>query len=101
MQGHHIQIRMQMQYFEEYQQRVSDIIGPEETQRLVKKALTLITLGANDFVNNYYLPFSSTSRQFSIPDYVVYLISEYSSILMVFTIRFIPYISLIIIPFSF
>ncbi|XP_071702397.1 GDSL esterase/lipase LTL1-like isoform X2 [Rutidosis leptorrhynchoides] len=80
--GHHIKIRMQIQYFKEYQERLSDRIGPEESQRLVNKALTLVTLGANDFVNNYYLPLSPTSRQFSIPDYVVYLISEYRKILM-------------------
>ncbi|KAG5224140.1 GDSL esterase/lipase LTL [Salix suchowensis] len=37
----------------------------------------------NDFVNNYYLvPFSARSRQFALPDYVVYLISEYRKILM-------------------
>ena len=75
-----------MQYFEQYQQRVSDIIGPEETQRLVSQALTLITLGGNDFVNNYYLvPFSARSRQFNLPDYVVYLISEYRKVLAVRT----------------
>ncbi|KAL9998564.1 putative triacylglycerol lipase [Helianthus debilis subsp. tardiflorus] len=77
-----IRIALQMQYFEQYQQRVSDIIGPEETERLVNSALTLITLGGNDFVNNYYLvPFSARSRQFSLPDYVVYLISEYRKVL--------------------
>ncbi|KAL8240095.1 hypothetical protein R6Q59_013450 [Mikania micrantha] len=77
-----IRITLQMQYFEQYQQRVSDIIGTEKTQKLVNQALTLITLGGNDFVNNYYLvPFSARSRQFSLPDYVVYLISEYRKVL--------------------
>ncbi|KAI3776370.1 hypothetical protein L1987_46148 [Smallanthus sonchifolius] len=77
-----IRITQQMQYFEQYQKRVSDIVGPEEAQRLVNQALTLITLGGNDFVNNYYLvPFSARSRQFALPDYVVYLISEYRKVL--------------------
>ncbi|MFS8019764.1 putative triacylglycerol lipase [Helianthus anomalus] len=77
-----IRITQQIQYFEQYQQRVSDIIGPEETQRLVNQALCLITLGGNDFVNNYYLvPFSARSRQFALPDYVVYVISEYRKVL--------------------
>ncbi|KAI3796891.1 hypothetical protein L1987_39578 [Smallanthus sonchifolius] len=77
-----IRITQQIQYFEQYQERVSDIIGPEETERLVNQALTLITLGGNDFVNNYYLvPFSARSRQFALPDYVVYLISEYRKVL--------------------
>ncbi|XP_047169417.1 GDSL esterase/lipase At5g33370-like [Vigna umbellata] len=77
-----IRIYRQLQYWEEYQQRVSAIIGPEETQSLVEGALVLITLGGNDFVNNYYLvPYSARSRQYNLPDYVKYLISEYKKVL--------------------
>lgn len=79
-----IRITRQLQYFEQYQQRVSALIGDEETVRLVNEALILMTLGGNDFVNNYFLvPFSARSRQFRLPDYVVYLISEYRKILVV------------------
>ncbi|XP_027350877.1 GDSL esterase/lipase LTL1-like [Abrus precatorius] len=78
-----IRITRQLQYFEQYQQRVSALIGEEQARRLVNQALVLITLGGNDFVNNYYLvPFSARSRQFALPDYVVYLISEYRKILV-------------------
>ncbi|KAJ1414657.1 SGNH hydrolase superfamily [Sesbania bispinosa] len=78
-----IRISRQLQYFEQYQQRVSALIGEEEAVRLVNEALVLITLGGNDFVNNYFLvPFSARSRQFALPDYVVYLISEYRKILV-------------------
>ncbi|CAI9759263.1 unnamed protein product [Fraxinus pennsylvanica] len=77
-----IRIGKQLEYFQQYQTRVSRLIGPTETQRLVNEALVLITLGGNDFVNNYYLvPFSARSRQFSLPDYVRYLISEYRKVL--------------------
>ncbi|KAL5768074.1 hypothetical protein ACOSP7_014654 [Xanthoceras sorbifolium] len=77
-----IRITKQLEYFQQYQQRVSALFGAERTQRLVNEALVLITLGGNDFVNNYYLvPFSARSRQFSLPNYVVYLISEYRKIL--------------------
>uniref|UniRef100_A0A0A0M3C0 Uncharacterized protein n=1 Tax=Cucumis sativus TaxID=3659 RepID=A0A0A0M3C0_CUCSA len=73
-------IRMfrQYEYFEEYQRRVGRIIGEERTKELVKGALVLITVGGNDFVNNYYLvPFSARSRQYSLPDYVNLLIRLY------------------------
>uniref|UniRef100_A0A2N9HNQ1 Uncharacterized protein n=1 Tax=Fagus sylvatica TaxID=28930 RepID=A0A2N9HNQ1_FAGSY len=64
-------------------QRLSALIGQAQAQELVNNALVLITLGGNDFVNNYFLtPFSARSRQFSIPDYSRYLISEYRKILM-------------------
>ncbi|CAN1233859.1 GDSL esterase/lipase LTL1 [Linum perenne] len=79
-----IRITRQLQLFQQYQQRVSGLIGVEQAQRLVRESLVLITLGGNDFVNNYYLvPFSARSRQFALPDYVVYLISEYRKILAV------------------
>ncbi|KAF8392085.1 hypothetical protein HHK36_022426 [Tetracentron sinense] len=77
-----IRIFKQLEYFQQYQQRLSGLIGPAQTQQLVNQALVLITLGGNDFVNNYYLvPFSARSRQFSLPDYVRYLISEYRKVL--------------------
>ncbi|VFQ92645.1 unnamed protein product [Cuscuta campestris] len=77
-----IRIGTQLQYFQQYQQRVSQLVGEEGTRQLVNEALVLITLGGNDFVNNYYLvPFSARSRQFSLPDYVRYLISEYRKVL--------------------
>lgn len=77
-----IRITKQFEYFQQYQERLSSLIGPEETQRLVNGALVLLTLGGNDFVNNFYLiPFSARSRQFSLPDYIDYLISEYKKIL--------------------
>ncbi|KAF5749280.1 putative zinc finger protein [Tripterygium wilfordii] len=78
-----IRMFQQLQYFIQYQQRVAAIIGPEQTQQLVNGAIVLITVGGNDFVNNYYLvPFSARSRQFSLPDYCRYLISEYRKLLM-------------------
>jgi phospholipase/lecithinase/hemolysin len=77
-----IRMEKQLRYFEQYQNRVRRLIGEEATRRLVRSALVLITLGGNDFVNNYYLlPFSARSREFALPDYVSYLISEYRTIL--------------------
>ncbi|XVF06480.1 hypothetical protein REPUB_Repub06bG0051900 [Reevesia pubescens] len=78
-------IRMfkQLKYFQQYQTRLADLVGRDEAQLIVRKSLVLITVGGNDFVNNYYLiPFSPRSRQFSLPDYVRYLISEYRKLLM-------------------
>ncbi|KAK7344124.1 hypothetical protein VNO77_13424 [Canavalia gladiata] len=79
---HIIHIYKQLKLFAHYQQRLSAHIGEEGARIVVNRALVLITLGGNDFVNNYYLvPYSPRSRQFSLPDYVTYLISEYRQIL--------------------
>ncbi|KAH0714449.1 hypothetical protein KY285_007231 [Solanum tuberosum] len=78
-----IRMPQQLDYFRQYQRRVSGLIGEASTQRLVNQALVLMTLGGNDFVNNYFLvPNSARSRQYSIPDYVPFLIREYRKILM-------------------
>ncbi|CAN6245627.1 unnamed protein product [Urochloa humidicola] len=77
-----IHISKQLLYFEQYQKRLSSLIGHERTARLVNGALVLIALGGNDFVNNYYLlPYSARSREFSLPDYINYILSEYRQIL--------------------
>ncbi|XWS58452.1 hypothetical protein CRYUN_Cryun08bG0034800 [Craigia yunnanensis] len=78
-----IRMYKQLKYFEQYQTRLADLVEYDEAQRIVNDALVLITVGGNDFVNNYYLvPFSPRSRQFRLPDYVRYLISEYRKLLM-------------------
>ncbi|OAY41999.1 GDSL esterase/lipase At5g33370 [Manihot esculenta] len=77
-----IRMFQQFEYFQEYQQRVAALIGDEQTEELVNEALVLITVGGNDFVNNYYLlPNSLRSQQYALPAYVQFLISEYSKIL--------------------
>lgn len=74
----------QLDYFQAYQNRVSFLIGPARTKKLVNQALVLITVGGNDFVNNYYLvSYSARSRQFTLQDYVKFLIIEYRKLLQV------------------
>ncbi|XP_037488501.1 GDSL esterase/lipase LTL1-like [Triticum dicoccoides] len=78
-----VRMSRQLHYFHEYQGKLRAVVGASEAKQIVNRALVLITLGGNDFVNNYYLiPFSLRSLQFSLPDYVRYLISEYKKILM-------------------
>lgn len=80
---------LQLEYFKEYQQRLSNKIGEKRAKELVNQALVLISLGGNDFVNNYFLyPFSVRSQEASLSDYVRYLISEYRKILVVSVFSF-------------
>ncbi|MED6181223.1 hypothetical protein PIB30_017419 [Stylosanthes scabra] len=77
-----IRMYRQLEHFEEYQRRVSAIIGAAGAKRLVNQALVLITVGGNDFVNNYYLvPYSVRSQQYPLPQYVPFIISEYRKLL--------------------
>ncbi|KAL1338476.1 hypothetical protein HN51_033109 [Arachis hypogaea] len=77
-----IRMYRQLEHFEEYQRKVSGIIGASAAKNLVNQALVLITVGGNDFVNNYYLvPYSVRSQQYPLPQYVKFLISEYRKLL--------------------
>ncbi|KAF8006244.1 hypothetical protein BT93_K0511 [Corymbia citriodora subsp. variegata] len=77
-----IRIVRQLQLFQQYQARLSALIGRPQAQQRVNQALVLITLGGNDWVNNYFLtPVSARSRQFTIPQYAQYLVAEYKKIL--------------------
>ncbi|XP_051140112.1 GDSL esterase/lipase At5g33370-like isoform X2 [Andrographis paniculata] len=77
-----IRIHEQLNYFAQYKERLSEQIGKGNADRVVAESLVLITLGGNDFVNNYYLvPFSLRSQQFSIQDYVPFVVSHYKTIL--------------------
>ncbi|XP_073353096.1 GDSL esterase/lipase LTL1 isoform X6 [Aegilops tauschii subsp. strangulata] len=77
-----IRIVQQLQNFQDYQQRLAAYVGEDAARERVSQSLVLITLGGNDFVNNYYLvPFSARSQQFKIHDYVHFIISEYKKVL--------------------
>ncbi|XP_058183243.1 GDSL esterase/lipase At5g33370-like [Rhododendron vialii] len=77
-----VRIYQQLANFQQYQQRVSALVGKDQAKKLVNQGLVLITLGGNDFVNNYYLiPFSARSLQFALPAYIPFLIAEYQKIL--------------------
>ncbi|VAH34068.1 unnamed protein product [Triticum turgidum subsp. durum] len=79
-----IRIAQQLQNFQDYQRRLAAYIGEDAARERVSQSLVLITLGGNDFVNNYYLvPFSARSQQFEIHDYVPFIISEYKKVLAV------------------
>lgn len=73
-----------MYYFEQYQRRLISLIGLDKARKLVNNALVLITLGGNDFVNNYFLaPITARRIQFNLQDYTTFLIAEYKKILKV------------------
>lgn len=77
-----IRIAQQLQNFQDYQRRLAAYIGEDAARQRVSQSLVLITLGGNDFVNNYYLvPFSARSQQFEIHDYVPFIVSEYKKVL--------------------
>eukprot|EP00253_Pinus_taeda_P018766 PITA_18766 len=72
-----IGIQQQFEYFREYQRRIAAIIGVPATRNLVSEALVSVTLGGNDYVNNYFLPMSARAQQLNLTDYTQLLVSEF------------------------
>ncbi|KAD4178783.1 hypothetical protein E3N88_27374 [Mikania micrantha] len=64
----------ELEYFKEYQNKMRILFGAAEATKLLSEALYLISLGTNDFLENYYaLPFRPT----------VYSVEEYENFLLV------------------
>lgn len=79
-----LKISDQLELFGQYQERVSALIGAEQSERLVNDALVLITVGGNDYVNNYFLtPVSLRQMQYNLEEYSRIVITEYHKILKV------------------
>ncbi|KAF5749281.1 GDSL esterase/lipase [Tripterygium wilfordii] len=77
-------IRMydQLDFFRKYQRELIAHVGADKAKEIVNGALFLVVVGGNDFVNNYFLvPHSARSNQFSLHDYVPFLISQFKPIL--------------------
>ncbi|GLJ06818.1 hypothetical protein SUGI_0049150 [Cryptomeria japonica] len=77
-----LRIYQQFDLFNEYKGRITRMIGAARANRLVSQALFSITLGGNDYVNNYYLtPVSARSLEYNLPDYTRFIVSEYKKYL--------------------
>ncbi|GLJ40659.1 hypothetical protein SUGI_0839520 [Cryptomeria japonica] len=74
---------VQLEFFREYQNRVAAIIGRSAADQMVANGLISITLGGNDYVNNYYLvPVSVRSVEYpNVADYNNFIVREYKKIL--------------------
>ncbi|EFJ38217.1 hypothetical protein SELMODRAFT_403122 [Selaginella moellendorffii] len=55
----------QIGLFQRYQSQVSSLIGPQATGRLIANSLVSVTVGGNDYINNYLLPGSARRAQLS------------------------------------
>jgi hypothetical protein len=73
----------QLGLFADYKQRVSKAIGAAMAEELLGSALYSLTFGGNDYINNYLRLFSSSSMEYSLPQYQQLLLSAYKAQLTV------------------
>ncbi|KAK3128394.1 hypothetical protein QOZ80_6BG0460950 [Eleusine coracana subsp. coracana] len=66
---HAIPLSQQLEYFKEYQSKLAAVAGSNQAHSIITGSLYIISAGASDFVQNYYInPFlykTQTAAQFS------------------------------------
>lgn len=63
----------EVEYYKDYQNKLIANVGEQKAKFIISEALYLISMGTNDFLENYYtLP--NTQSQYSVDEYQVFLI---------------------------
>ncbi|KAI9187165.1 hypothetical protein LWI28_025066 [Acer negundo] len=62
----------EMEYYKEYQETLRGYIGNEKANEVLGEALYLISIGTNDFLENYYI-LPKRSSEYSVEEYQIFL----------------------------
>jgi phospholipase/lecithinase/hemolysin len=66
----------EVEYYEEYQRRLRARVGPSRAAAIVRGALHVVSIGTNDFLENYFLPLGmGRSAQFTVPEFEDFLVA--------------------------
>ncbi|KAL8468149.1 hypothetical protein ACS0TY_031403 [Phlomoides rotata] len=69
-----LSISKQLEYFRHYKVQLRNLVGAKESKRIIHNALVFLSMGTNDFIQNYYIE-PTRSKQYNIEQYLNYLIS--------------------------
>ncbi|KAF5764907.1 putative triacylglycerol lipase [Helianthus annuus] len=69
-----IPLSKQLEYFQEYKIRMEKLVGKDNAHKIVKNAVFVLSMGTNDFLQNYYID-PTRSQRFTIAQYQRYLIN--------------------------
>ncbi|KAK0599307.1 hypothetical protein LWI29_004134 [Acer saccharum] len=62
----------EMEYYKEYQETLRGYLGNEKANEVVGEALYLMSIGTNDFLENYYI-LPKRSSEYSVEEYQIFL----------------------------
>lgn len=72
-----ISLTQQLQYFQQYQSKVERSVGRANVSSIVSQSLYIVSAGASDFVQNYYIS-PELLRQYTVPQFVEFLMQQFS-----------------------
>ncbi|KAG2656590.1 hypothetical protein PVAP13_1KG096000 [Panicum virgatum] len=65
----------EVEYYEEYQRRLRVRLGPRRAAAVVRGALHVVSIGTNDFLENYFLLATGRFAQFTVPEFEDFLVA--------------------------
>lgn len=63
----------ELEYYKEYQKTLRAYLGRKKANHILRESLYLMSIGTNDFLENYYI-FSGRSSQFTVRQYEDFLV---------------------------
>ena len=70
-----IPLSKEVEYYEEYQRRLRARLGPRRAAAVVRGALHVVSIGTNDFLENYFLLATGRFAQFTVPEFEDFLVA--------------------------
>lgn len=67
----------QLEYFEHYRIHLRKLVGEEKAEFIIRNALYIVSMGTNDFMQNYFLE-PTRPKQFSLQKFQNFLLSRMS-----------------------
>jgi len=78
-----IPLNKQLEYLTKTKAEFVQLVGGLKTDEIFAKALWYVTIGSNDYINNYLLTGSATSKQYTPQQYEDLLITTFDQQLRV------------------
>ncbi|XP_052159312.1 GDSL esterase/lipase At4g26790-like [Oryza glaberrima] len=66
----------EVEYFKEYQRRLRRHAGRAAARRIVRDALYVVSIGTNDFLENYFLLVTGRFKQFTVGEFEDFLVAQ-------------------------
>lgn len=78
-----ISLTKQIEYLKHYKLHLRKLIGGEKAEETIKNGVFVLSLGTNDFLQNYFLNTIRSRQYTSVPRYQDYLVSRMSTAIKV------------------
>ncbi|VFQ60494.1 unnamed protein product [Cuscuta campestris] len=64
----------EVEYYKDYQKKLRAFAGDRRANRIIREALYLVSMGTNDFLENYYLLPGKRAKQFTADEFGAFLV---------------------------